>query len=414
MGRRRPHNRWGTTAAPAIVLAAALVALGTLLAGGREASAEVAPAAATPIERGTSGWSAARMQRAEGLSPPADPAGSEPLAALAARIPFSSKRLDNTRGYPNRVHGRIFGRFPGLGDYSCSGTVITSRSRSLVATAGHCLFDAGLTNRFAAEIVFVPGYRSGEAPYEAWRATHGATTPQWVRAASLDHDVAFLRLQRRRGLGVEQVVGSRGIGFGQPRKGRLLTYGYPVTPRKRFDGEALIRCSSRYGRDPIRHSRTRSVATGCDMRQGASGGAIVAQSAFAVSNVSHGHSGSRNVVFGPPYGKAVKRMYRLDRRGAFPSAGPIRCGGRPATIVGTDRGESIRGSKRDDVIATLGGNDRIRSKGGNDVICAGPGNDRIVAGSGRDRIRGGPGIDRCDGGGGRDRARGCERSRRVP
>jgi hypothetical protein len=417
MSREAPRMRRGSAGLAAAATAA--LALVLALATTDAAAAAVAPPAAgvepAAALDGGPGWSAAQMQHAEGLAPPAAAATeAAPLSGIAARVRFGSKRLANAGGYPNRVHGRLFGRFPGLGPYSCSATVITSRSRSLIATAGHCLFDAGLTNRFAANVVFVPGYRAGEAPYGAWRATHGVTTGQWARRASLDHDVAFLRLARREGRGVEQVVGSRGIGFGQPRKGRLLTYGYPVTPARKFDGEQLIRCNSRQVRDPIRHSPTPSIGTGCDMRQGASGGGMVAQSAFVVSNVSHGHPGARDIVLGPYYGKAVKRTYRTDRRGAFPSIRPIRCGGRLATIVGTDRDDTIRGSKRNDVIATLGGNDKIRSKGGNDLICAGPGNDRIFAGPGRDRILAGPGRDRCDGGGGRDRARGCERSRRIP
>jgi uncharacterized delta-60 repeat protein len=96
-----------------------------------------------------------------------------------------------------------------------------------------------------------------------------------------------------------------------------------------------------------------------------------------------------------------------------------RCAGKPATIVGTARRDTLRGTPRADVIVALGGNDRVRAGRGNDLVCGGAGNDditgqagrdRLFGGPGRDRLVGGSGIDRCLGGGGRDRAA-CERRR---
>lgn len=90
------------------------------------------------------------------------------------------------------------------------------------------------------------------------------------------------------------------------------------------------------------------------------------------------------------------------------------CGGRRATIVGTNRGERIVGTTRADVIVALGGNDRIIGRGGADIICGGTGNDTIatsgdrtrdtvICGAGRDALT----HER------RDRVRaGCERRTR--
>lgn len=84
----------------------------------------------------------------------------------------------------------------------------------------------------------------------------------------------------------------------------------------------------------------------------------------------------------------------------------VRCRGVAATIVGTRKGDVIRGTPGRDVIAARGGNDRIRALGGNDLVCAGagrdvvhggPGADRLWGGPGRDRLVGGPGVDRLDG-----------------
>ena len=121
---------------------------------------------------------------------------------------------------------------------------------------------------------------------------------------------------------------------------------------------------------------------------------------------------------------------------------PVRCDGRPATIVGTDSGDSLLGTPGNDVIHGLGGNDIIIGLGGNDVMCGGSGRDRLSGNAGRDRLfgdagrdvlRGGTGrdrlfgrsgndamngqsgFDRCNGGSGRrDTAARCERTTRVP
>ncbi|MEM7275390.1 MAG: hypothetical protein AAF547_20110 [Actinomycetota bacterium] len=85
------------------------------------------------------------------------------------------------------------------------------------------------------------------------------------------------------------------------------------------------------------------------------------------------------------------------------------------TIVGTARGEVLRGTNGPDVICGLGGNDRIFGLGGDDIIFGGPGSDRIlgangddiiIGGSGNDRIGGGRGDDVAIGGTGRDNIRG--------
>lgn len=65
------------------------------------------------------------------------------------------------------------------------------------------------------------------------------------------------------------------------------------------------------------------------------------------------------------------------------------CGGRRATIVGTDAGQLIRGTSGPDVIAALGGNDQIDGRGGDDFLCGGEGGDKLYGGPGNDRLFGG-------------------------
>jgi hypothetical protein len=391
---------------PAVI--ACLVGLLALLASVAAGSAAAGPAptsepptSAVLDTRGTTGyWTAGRLAGAQPLDLAGHegeagigPAAPEPL--IAQPVPLASTAVDHPARYPNRVHGKLFGHFDGLGDYSCSATVISSRSESLILTAGHCIYDAGGTNQFATHVAFVPGYSKNTLPYGYWNGTNAITTSQWVRAGALDYDLAFIRLEVPPRGTVQSVVGSRGIGFNQPRKQRLAAYGYPAQGAPNYDGDHLIRCESGYVPDPFRNGGPRSRGMHCDQKQGASGGGWVSQDSFVVSNTSHGYPRvSKSLFFGPYFGRVAKALYRSKAPG-WPSAGPISCAGRVASIAGTDRGERIVGTTHEDVIATLGGDDVVKGRGGDDVICGGSEDDQILAGGGRDRVFGGSGTDRC-------------------
>jgi RTX calcium-binding nonapeptide repeat (4 copies)/LVIVD repeat len=97
-----------------------------------------------------------------------------------------------------------------------------------------------------------------------------------------------------------------------------------------------------------------------------------------------------------------------------------RCKGLPATHLGTNRRDKIRGTAEDDVVVALGGKDNVNARGGEDLVCAGGGkdgvkgkggNDRLYGQGGGDRLNGGAAVDRCVGGPGRDRIRRCEQGR---
>ena len=80
------------------------------------------------------------------------------------------------------------------------------------------------------------------------------------------------------------------------------------------------------------------------------------------------------------------------------------CGGRQATIVGSDAGEKLKGTKGADVIVGNGGNDKIKGLGGRDRLCGGAGRDRIAGGKGA--------KDLCKGQAGKDSGgKGCEKGK---
>jgi uncharacterized delta-60 repeat protein len=77
---------------------------------------------------------------------------------------------------------------------------------------------------------------------------------------------------------------------------------------------------------------------------------------------------------------------------------PPKCGGRRATMLGTPRNDTFRGTLFGrDVILGLGGNDTIRGLGGEDILCGGTGNDVLIGGDDNDRLYGGSGNDKLFG-----------------
>ncbi|MGZ5359602.1 MAG: calcium-binding protein [Solirubrobacterales bacterium] len=89
----------------------------------------------------------------------------------------------------------------------------------------------------------------------------------------------------------------------------------------------------------------------------------------------------------------------------------VPCGGRDATLIGTEGMDSLRGTRGRDVTAGLAGADKITGLGGDDVLCGGIGKDVLRGAAGRDRLIGGRGRDVCSGGKGSDSGRSCEAGR---
>ncbi len=111
--------------------------------------------------------------------------------------------------------------------------------------------------------------------------------------------------------------------------------------------------------------------------------------------------------------------------GASAAVGGSTCDGVPATIVGTNEADVLRGTPGPDVIVALRGDDEVAALDGDDLVCGGPGIDLIELGRGEDtawggadrpspgqegdQIRPGPGDDVVHGGIAPDEAPGTER-----
>ena len=110
-----------------------------------------------------------------------------------------------------------------LGSHFCTASVVGSRAGNLVLTAAHCL--AGLS---PSQIVFVPEYRDGAAPYGVWPVTRVVVDGPWSASASPEDDLAFLLVhQPGTRASVQSFTGGERLGFGQPPRQLVRVTGYP-------------------------------------------------------------------------------------------------------------------------------------------------------------------------------------------
>jgi V8-like Glu-specific endopeptidase len=66
--------------------------------------------------------------------------------------------------------------------------VVASPGRDLLVTAAHCIY-GGPHGGIRSDIVFIPGYRDGKAPYGIWSPARLVVAKGWASAADPDLDV---------------------------------------------------------------------------------------------------------------------------------------------------------------------------------------------------------------------------------
>lgn len=304
-----------------------LIALAlALLAVPASASVVVAPAATAPPLTG------AEMKSARPLDPPAanqlspdSGTGTVPWldpTAKPSSMPRQSRRyttrpagarpLNGEGDSPFSAHGRIFFQKVGSSNYySCSGTVVRSRKRNLIFTAGHCVYDLE-TAAFTESVIFVPAYRDGQAPFGQFPATFSLTTSGWIGGSGTGHDIGAITVEEP----VQDLVGGRPVDFefSPGSSARFSIFGYPAFPTPTYDGESPIVCQAAYVPGIQTGSRPSFAASPCDMQQGSSGGGWITPAGYLVSVVSHGYCDTSpetcGIIFGPRLGNAGIRIYQ--------------------------------------------------------------------------------------------------------
>ncbi|MCB5906866.1 trypsin-like serine peptidase [Streptomyces pinistramenti] len=201
----------------------------------------------------------------------------------------------NQNALPRTV-GRLFFTDHGE-DSSCTATVVDSANGSTVVTAGHCVNSGNLLgedNQWSANVMFVPGYHDGEAPYGKFVGRLGVAAATWLKndaqhSEKFDaYDQAFVVLNPdAQGGRLRSAVGAaQQIGFDQPGDRPVHQFGYPRAasdPAREglaeYTGARLAYCTGQaeeYPGTPDWPEPKGQWGTACVMGGGSSGGPRIA------------------------------------------------------------------------------------------------------------------------------------------
>ena len=145
------------------------------------------------------------------------------------------------------------------GGHFCTASVVHSPRRDLIVTAAHCLDGDG-----GDDLVFVPGYRDGKAPYGVWKVGKRYLPDGWAkgRDGDEDSDLAFAALEGHQGKRLEDLVGGNRLVAGMATGATAVTVtGYPNSR------EVPVSCTDK----PTAHSRTQQRIDCPDLTGGTSG-----------------------------------------------------------------------------------------------------------------------------------------------
>ncbi|MBC3842441.1 hypothetical protein GXW82_26360 [Streptacidiphilus sp. 4-A2] len=91
--------------------------------------------------------------------------------------------------------------------------MVDSPGRDLLVTAAHCVVAPG-SGKARNDLMFVPGYVSGRAPYGRWAVRRAVVDTHWAHQGDQNYDVAFLTTAPMDGQGrVQDAVGSEALDF---------------------------------------------------------------------------------------------------------------------------------------------------------------------------------------------------------
>jgi hypothetical protein len=217
-----------------------------------------------------------RAMSVRGTAPTSSPAATQ-LRAGARRASNGALWPGlNTRN-PNTQIGKLyFDTDPtsGVRWSWCTGSAVNSGNKSLVLTAGHCVYDVG-NRRWYTNSFFVPGYENGARPYGAWTVRIQSTTRNYFNTGASADDMAAVVVNRNAGVALVNRVGGHGISFNQPVNRFRTSFGYPITdwrwPGWTSSGEDMYYCQ---GTDSYFSSGAFAgqMLLGCRMTGGSSGG----------------------------------------------------------------------------------------------------------------------------------------------
>ncbi|MEU4539038.1 serine protease [Streptosporangium sp. NPDC023825] len=252
--------------------------------GATAGSATAAAASATSASAATTAL-AAETGTASGAKGATTSRNSAPVV----KPTLPKKRAPASGSSPVTV-GKVFFRI-GAKDYWCSASSVAAANRNLVATAGHCAYDAK-TGSPAEYWIFIPGYDKGNTPYGIYVGHSLNLHEDFVGRGDYDYDYAFVTVHdgfkwkagktsgsyEMESVGsLEDNVGGQGLTTNRGAGLSALAFGYPAAPHpdgsRPYNGQQLKSCRGLTIRvkAPTRLVE-QGVALACTFTNGASGG----------------------------------------------------------------------------------------------------------------------------------------------
>jgi hypothetical protein len=121
------------------------------------------------------------------------------------------------------------------GDHFCTASVVSSPGQDLLITAAHCI-SPGNGSGYRQDIVFIPDYRDGQAPFGIWTPKRLLAAPQWLSSADPDLDVGFVVLEPHDGKNIEDILGANRLGTDSDFLQRLPGQRRPAAVRRGHQG----------------------------------------------------------------------------------------------------------------------------------------------------------------------------------
>jgi V8-like Glu-specific endopeptidase len=239
------------------------------------------------------------------------PDGSVTPSAVGTQgLQFTSSQVYPSQAdtsYPTRATGKLwFEKVPGSGSWwVCSASMIKP---GIVATAGHCVSSG--TGSWYGSFQFVPGYRSGAAPYGTWTSWASATTTgEWFSGGGgvpNGGDYALIVFNKNAsGYRIGDYTGWLGWQYPALVGKHVSVLGYP----NNLDSGAI---NHRIDAQATSGSNNTGL-WGSDMTGGSSGGAVVLnlRKAYASSSTAPSDNGDNRLVSVVSYGPtATGPMYQ--------------------------------------------------------------------------------------------------------
>ena len=211
--------------------------------------------------------------------------------------------LDTVKAAPNTSFiGKVFTTLNGK-NFIGSGVIVVSDSHDLVVTAAHVIYSLD-DSQFVENMMFVPGYDDGNAPFGKWTAQKMSVLKQWSDNAPNhdDYDIGLARMRPNDDTNIQDVAGASGICFNCRKDAGITAYGYPGATD---NGQRLVACLG-----TTEPEGEHLIIRDCPaMTGGASGGPWLLQSDDSPTLVSLNNRTGEQVVGGLFFDGIVQSFY---------------------------------------------------------------------------------------------------------